>query len=340
MKPIAISYGDPAGIGSEIILKAWQNKQKYNLPNFFVVGSVKIIDAYAKLLNINIPIKEISKIDLQNPHFINEVYKNALPVLNIENDNLSFTPGVIQAKAANTIIKAIELCVELIFQKTASAIVTAPISKETLYKAGFNFPGHTEFLAHLAKQYINYNSKSVMMLKGKELAVIPTTIHVALKEIPNILSTQLIIDTVKIVYNDLQYRFNIKNPRLAIAGLNPHAGENGFIGIEENTIIKPAIEILKKDNILTTGPFSADTMFGPNNRKAYDAAICMYHDQALIPIKTLYFEDAVNITLGLPFVRTSPDHGTAFDIAGKNIASPQSFIEALLTAEIMVKNSV
>lgn len=335
MKPIAISCGDPSGIGIELILKAWQNKVYYKLPSFFVIGSSQIIQDYIKLLNIKTPIQELSEFNFKN---INEIFANALPVLNIAEQQV-FSPALPQIINASAIIKSIELAVELIFNKKASALVTAPISKVHLYQANFKFPGHTEFLAYLTKQYTKQDVKPIMMLKAKDLAVVPTTIHIPLKDITQILTSELIIETIEIVHNDLQKRFRIKHPRLTISGLNPHAGENGTMGYEEQTIIQSAINELKLLGINVNGPLPADTMFHKTARSKYDAAICMYHDQALIPIKTLHFDDAVNITLGLPFIRTSPDHGTAFDIAGKNLASPKSFIKAILTAKQMVQNS-
>ena len=338
MRPIAISCGDPSGIGTEIIIKAWLNRQFCNLPCFFIVGSYEIIAQYSKLLNINVPLQKIKANQLQNYNDINEIYQTSLPILDIENKQF-FSPSIAKTENVDGIIECIETAVSLIFKGYASAIVTCPIAKSNLYKAGFKFPGHTEFLAHLAYKHTNNLSQAVMMLKGKELAVVPTTIHIALKEVTNILTAKLIIDTVKITYQSLQEKFNIKNPRISIAGLTPHASEDGSMGTEEQTIIIPAINSLKKMGIFTQGPLPADTMFYKNARVKYDAAICMYHDQALIPIKTLHFDDAVNITLGLPFIRTSPDHGTAFNIAGKNVASYKSLAEAILTAQIMVQNS-
>lgn len=338
MRPIAISCGDPSGIGTEIIIKAWLNREFYNLPCFFIVGSYEIILEYSKLLNINIPLQKIKAHNLQNHHDINKIYKTSLPILNIKNKQI-FSPSIARTENASGIIECIETAVKLVFKGYASAIVTCPIAKKNLYNAGFKFPGHTEFLAHLAYKYTNILPHPVMMLKGKELAVVPTTIHIALKEIADILTPKLIIDTVKITYQSLKQQFNIKNPRISIAGLNPHAGEDGSMGLEEQNIITPAIDGLKKIDIFAQGPLPADTMFHKNAIANYDVAICMYHDQALIPIKTLHFDDAVNITLGLPFIRTSPDHGTAFNIAGKNIASYKSLAEAILIAQEMLQNN-
>jgi 4-hydroxythreonine-4-phosphate dehydrogenase len=217
----------------------------------------------------------------------------------------------------------------------ARAIVTNPISKSILYAAGFSYPGHTEFLAALAQGHYGEHFRSVMMLWSQELAVVPLTIHIALRAVPDYLTQELIIETAEIVARDLTSRFKIIAPRLAFSGLNPHAGEDGALGREEIEIMQPAIENLVIMGIKAQGPFPADTMFHAQARQAYDVALCPTHDQALIPIKTLAFDRGVNVTLGLPFVRTSPDHGTAFTIAGKNLADPTSLIEAIRLAHEM-----
>jgi 4-hydroxythreonine-4-phosphate dehydrogenase len=211
-------------------------------------------------------------------------------------------------------------------------VVTCPIAKKPLYDAGFGFPGHTEYLAHLASRHIGRDVTPVMLLAGPDLRTVPVTIHIALADVPKVLTTELIIATARITAADLKSRFGIPRPRLAIAGLNPHAGEGGAMGLEDIAIVAPAVEMLKAEGIDAIGPLPADTMFHPRARASYDAALCMYHDQALIPAKTLAFDEAVNVTLGLPFIRTSPDHGTAFDIAGKGIARADSLIAALRLA--------
>jgi 4-hydroxythreonine-4-phosphate dehydrogenase len=216
----------------------------------------------------------------------------------------------------------------------ASAVVTNPIAKSVLYRAGFRHPGHTEFLAELAATK-GRTPQPVMMLWSPALVVVPVTIHLALRDAIARLSSELIVSTVRIVVADLKTRFGLANPRLAVSGLNPHAGEEGSLGTEEQTIVAPAIEILRREGIEIRGPLPADTMFHDAARKTYDCAVCMYHDQALIPVKTLAFEEAVNVTLGLPFIRTSPDHGTAFDIAGSGRANPSSLIAALQLAARM-----
>ena len=214
----------------------------------------------------------------------------------------------------------------------AAAVVTNPIAKKVLYDSGFRFPGHTEFLADLATQATGRPVQAVMMLAGPELRTVPVTIHVALAEVPPLLTTELIVATARIVAADLRWRFGIARPRLAIAGLNPHAGEDGAMGGEDRAVIKPAVEALVAEGIAAFGPLPADTMFHGEARARYDAALCMYHDQALIPVKTLAFDETVNVTLGLSFVRTSPDHGTAFDIAGTGKARANSLIAALKLA--------
>jgi 4-hydroxythreonine-4-phosphate dehydrogenase len=214
----------------------------------------------------------------------------------------------------------------------AAAIVTNPIAKSVLYRAGFQDPGHTEYLARLAKEMMGIAATPVMMLWCDELAVVPVTIHVPLRAVPELLNADLIVETGRVVAHDLIHRFGIRSPRLAVTGLNPHAGEDGLIGDEERRVITPAIERLRASGVAVRGPLPADTMFHAAARRAYDAALCMYHDQALVAIKTLAFDEAVNVTLGLPFVRTSPDHGTAFDIAGTGRANPASLMASLKLA--------
>jgi 4-hydroxythreonine-4-phosphate dehydrogenase len=233
---------------------------------------------------------------------------------------------------APSVIEAIKTAVQLVRAGSAAAVVTNPIAKHVLYKAGFRHPGHTEFLAALAAEGGNQTYHPVMMLWSEQLAVIPVTVHVPLSDVPSALTRDLIVLTGRIVARELRERFGIADPRLALAGLNPHAGENGAMGTEDETIIVPAIDILRAEGIQVAGPLPADTMFHAHARSRYDAALAMYHDQALIPIKTIAFDEAVNVTLGLPFVRTSPDHGTAFDIAGKGIARPDSLMAALKLA--------
>ncbi|MFZ0603783.1 MAG: 4-hydroxythreonine-4-phosphate dehydrogenase PdxA, partial [Roseiarcus sp.] len=240
------------------------------------------------------------------------------------------------AANAPATLESIERAVEAVGQGQARALVTNPIAKATLYEAGFKHPGHTEYLGELAKAW-GAPAFPVMMIWSETLAVVPVTIHIPLAEAPRALTAELIIRTARIVDHDLRARFGVERPRLALAGLNPHAGEGGAMGREEITIIKPAIEALKAEGIDVVGPLPADTMFHAKARARYDVALTMYHDQGLIPVKTLAFDEGVNVTLGLPFVRTSPDHGTAFDIAGKGIANPASLIAALKLADRLTR---
>ena len=243
-------------------------------------------------------------------------------------------PGQPDDSSADAALASIRQAVADVAAGRASAVVTNPIAKSVLYRAGFRHPGHTEFLAELAASD-GRTPQPVMMLWSPALAVVPVTIHLSLREAIEQLRSELIVSTARIAVADLKARFGIARPRLAVSGLNPHAGEDGSLGVEDQTIVAPAIEVLRSEGIDARGPLPADTMFHAAARKTYDCAICMYHDQALIPIKTIAFEDAVNVTLGLPFIRTSPDHGTAFDIAGTGRANPSSLIAALRLAARM-----
>lgn len=238
------------------------------------------------------------------------------------------------------IIGAIDMAVDLILEGHARAMVTAPIHKAALYAAGFTAPGHTEYIASKCSKFKNKNYHPVMMLASEELCVVPLTIHVALKDVSPLISEELIIKSVKIINQSMKDYFGLEFPSITVCGLNPHAGEDNAFGREDNDIIKPAIEKLKLDAIRVSGPHPADTMFHKAARDKYDVALCMYHDQALIPIKTIDFDAAVNVTLGLPIVRTSPDHGTALNIAGRGLANPISMINSLKLADRMSKNII
>jgi 4-hydroxythreonine-4-phosphate dehydrogenase len=240
------------------------------------------------------------------------------------------TPGALDAANAPAVIEAIETAVQACLAGEAAAVVTAPIHKAVLNSAGFGFPGHTEFLAHLTAA-----PRAVMMLASDQLRVVPLTIHIPIADVPGAISKQSVFDTGEIILTALRRDFGILNPRLAVAGLNPHAGEDGMLGPEDAAVIAPAVAALKARGFAVKGPLSADTLFHEEARKTYDAALCMYHDQALIPIKTLSFWDGVNVTLGLPIVRTSPDHGTALDIAGQGKADARSMIAAVKMAADM-----
>jgi 4-hydroxythreonine-4-phosphate dehydrogenase len=247
-------------------------------------------------------------------------------------------PGRLATANAPAVIEAIARAVGDVRSGVAGAVVTNPINKKALYEAGFQHPGHTEFLGTLSAAWTGTAARPVMMLAGPELKAVPVTIHIPLREVAATLSTRLIVETARIVAADLKRRFAIAEPRLAVAGLNPHAGEGGALGSEDEAIVRPAVEALRAEGIAASGPFSADTMFHPEARRGYDVALCMYHDQALIPAKTLAFAEAVNVTLGLAFVRTSPDHGTALDIAGTGRANPASLAAALRLAAELRRN--
>jgi len=322
---LLLTQGDPAGIGPELALRAWMLRKEQALPPFAVLSDPAFLERVAQSQGWDIPIMavEVSRIP--------DTFPNALPVLPLS-VSVSAQPGKPDAGAAASVIESIETAVRLVQKGAASALVTNPIAKHVLYEAGFRHPGHTEFLAALASEGRDEIWHPVMMLWSEELSVVPVTVHIPLADVPSALTSDLIVLTGRIVARELRERFGIAHPRLALAGLNPHAGENGAMGQEDSSVIAPAIDMLRADGIEVTGPLPADTMFHARARSRYDAALAMYHDQALIPIKTIAFDEAVNVTLGLPFVRTSPDHGTAFDIAGQGIARPDSLIAAIKLA--------
>lgn len=325
--PLAVTMGDPAGIGPEIVIKAHARRADRGLAPFVVYGCPRTLFDRARLLGIDSPLAEVSSPAEAAQHFA-----SALPVLSIPVARDS-KPGQPLTENAMGTISAIEQAVRAVVAGDASAVVTAPIAKSVLYAAGFVHPGHTEFLATLAGTLVpGKRHRPVMMLASDLLRVVPATIHVPLSDVPRALTKRLLYETISITWRSLKSDFGISEPRVAVAALNPHAGEGGTIGREDIDLIAPAIEELRREGLAVSGPHSADTLFHEAARKTYDAAVCMYHDQALIPIKTLSFDTGVNITLGLPFVRTSPDHGTAFDIAAKGIASPESMIAAIRMA--------
>lgn len=323
--PLAVTMGEPAGVGGEVTLSTWHRRHATAMPAFFVIDDAGRLAALARRLGLDVPIRPIA-----TPEEAAAIFTEALPVLD-RPLGIEVMPGKPTPETAAAVRESIETAVALVSQGRAGAVVTNPINKEVLYAAGFTFPGHTEFLAALA----GIRTPPIMMLLCPELRVIPVTIHVSLADALRTLSTDAIRIASEITAAALRSDFGITHPRLAIAGLNPHAGEGGSMGSEESTIIAPAIRALRDQGIDVTGPLPPDTMFTPRARKTYDAAICMYHDQALIPIKALDFDGGVNATLGLPFVRTSPDHGTAFDIAGTGRAHPGSLMAALRTAAEM-----
>ena len=326
-KPLALTSGEPAGIGPDITIKAWLRRDELKLPAFYLLGDPKSLSARAKSLGLNVKLAEIRAEEAC------DIFANALPVVPT-GQAATAKPGEPDDSSAGAAMASIRQAVSDVTAGRASAVVTNPIAKSVLYRAGFRHHGHTEYLAALAAT-ASHTPQPVMMLWSAALAVVPVTIHVSLRDALALLSSELIVTTARIAVAGLKARFGLANPRLAVSGLNPHAGEDGSLGTEETTIVAPAIEILRREGIEIRGPLPADTMFHEAARRSYDCAICMYHDQALIPIKTLAFEDAVNVTLGLPFIRTSPDHGTALDIAGTGKANPSSLIAALRLAARM-----
>ena len=326
-KPLALTCGEPAGIGPDITIKAWLRRNELKLPPFYVLGDRDFLSRRASALGLEVKLADIG------PKDAIATFADALPVV-ATGHPATARPGQPDGTSAAAALASIRQAVADVADGQASAVVTNPISKSVLYRAGFRHPGHTEFLAELAASN-GHVPQPVMLLWSPTLAVVPVTIHLALHEAITRLTSDLLVSTARIVVADLKARFGLAHPRLAVSGLNPHAGEDGSLGTEELTIVAPAIEILRGEGIDVRGPLPADTMFHAAARKTYDCAICMYHDQALIPVKTLAFEDAVNVTLGLPFIRTSPDHGTAFDIAGTGKASPSSLIAALRLAARM-----
>lgn len=326
-KPLALTSGEPAGIGPDITLAAWLKRRELDLPPFYLLGDRASIAERAKVLGLAVELAEVGADEAA------AAFRHALPVV-ATGKLATARPGVPDDGSAPAALASIRQAVADVTSGKAAAVVTNPIAKNVLYRSGFRHPGHTEFLAELASA-AGRAPQPVMMLWSPALAVVPVTIHVSLREALAQLSTNLIVSTARIVIADMTARFGIAAPRLAISGLNPHAGEDGTLGMEDVEIVAPAVEILRSEGINAWGPLPADTMFHDAARKTYDCAICMYHDQALIPIKTVAFADAVNVTLGLPFVRTSPDHGTAFDIAGSGRANPSSLIAALRLAARM-----
>jgi 4-hydroxythreonine-4-phosphate dehydrogenase len=325
MSPLALTMGEPAGIGPELALLAWIRRAAHDLPPFIVLADPDHLAHLAKNLDYAVPVV------VTEPERAAEMFPLALPVMPLDMAVVA-EPGTPNAADAPAVIESIRRGVELVQAGRASALVTNPISKAPLTRAGFPHPGHTEFLGALAEQHAGRASPPVMMLWAPDLAVVPVTVHIPLSEVPSRLTRELILETARITAHDLKTRFAIPHPRLAVCGLNPHAGEDGTLGAEDAEIIAPAIAELRAEGIDASGPYPADTLFHEAARTTYDAALAMYHDQALIPIKTIAFDRAVNVTLGLPFVRTSPDHGTAFDIAGKGRADPSSLIAALKLA--------
>ncbi|HVB15200.1 MAG TPA: 4-hydroxythreonine-4-phosphate dehydrogenase PdxA [Stellaceae bacterium] len=322
--PLALTMGEPAGIGGEIALQAWLRRGD-GVPPFYVIDDPGRLAELARHLGWDVRLRTLSA-----PQEAGAVFAEALPVRPV-GGRPHAEPGRPDPADAALVIAAIDAAVADVQAGNAAAIVTNPISKEALYRAGFRHPGHTEYLGELA----GLATTPVMMLACAELRVVPVTIHLALRQAIEQLSSAAIVHAGEVTQAALVRDFAIAAPVLAVAGLNPHAGEAGALGHEDIDIIAPAVATLRAAGIDARGPLAADAMFSAAARRGYDAALCMYHDQALIPVKTLDFDGAVNVTLGLPFIRTSPDHGTAFDIAGRGIARPDSLIAALRLAARM-----
>jgi 4-hydroxythreonine-4-phosphate dehydrogenase len=333
VQPLALTIGEPAGIGPDLALAIWSRRAELGIPAFYVCGDPDFLGRRADRLGLDVPIAVVAAQTAASK------FSSALPVVPIDTP-VTATPGQPDRSSAPAAVASIRRAVADVMSGAATAVVTNPVAKNVLYNWGFAEPGHTEFLAKLVQEATGKSLRPVMMLWSPELAVVPVTIHLPLKDVFEQLSTDLIVETGHIVAHDLVTRFGIARPRLAIAGLNPHAGEEGTLGEEDRDVVAPAVARLRNDGIAARGPLPADSLFHAQARETYDAALCMYHDQALIPIKTLAFDHAVNVTLGLPFVRTSPDHGTAFDIAGTGRADPASLIAAIhLAARLAKANS-
>ena len=324
--PLAISLGDPAGIGPEVIAKCWDNRSAFNLPPFVAIGDPRSVGAIW-----DGPIEIIT-----DPREADSAFDLGLPLIQLLSAEAD-VPAHPSVAGAHCSLDCLEIAVGLARSGSASAVVTGPVAKEQLYGIGFQHPGQTEFVAERCGVS---PGNVVMMLAGPSLRTVPVTTHVRFTEVPEKLTSQLIESRGRATLRGLQRNFGIAEPRLAISGLNPHAGEGGALGREEIEIIQPAIAALVAEGWTVTGPHPADTMFHDRARANYDAALCMYHDQALIPVKALHFEEAVNVTLGLPIVRTAPDHGTAFDIAGQDRADPRPMAAAIrMAAECAARRS-
>ncbi len=324
--PLALTMGEPAGIGPELIIRLWEERESLNLPPFIYIGAPEALQAVKP---------DIAYTIIADPNEAIAVFPNALPVLPVPLAH-SVVPGEGNAENGLAVIQAIDVACELALARKVAAIVTAPLHKALLYKAGFDAPGHTEYLARLCGMP---DSSSIMMLATEGLRVVPVTVHIPLKDVATTLTSNAIIQAGIVTAADLRDRFGIEKPRLAVAGLNPHAGEGGTIGMEESTHIMPAIWALRDQGIDVSDPQPADTLFHADARATYDAVLCMYHDQALVPLKTLDFWGGVNITLGLPIIRTSPDHGTAFNLAGQGIARTDSMLQAIRVAADMASKA-
>jgi 4-hydroxythreonine-4-phosphate dehydrogenase len=324
-RPLALALGEPAGIGPDITLMAWRARRARQVPAFIAVGDPALLDDRARRLGFEVPLTRAA------PEEAAALFADTLPVL-AAGPAATAAPGRPDAASAACVLEALAAALGLVTAGRADALVTCPLAKSVVQAAGFPFPGHTEYLADRARRPDGTVPRPAMLIWSPLLAVVPATIHVPLKDVPGLLTTALLVETGRIVARDMARRFGLARPRLAFCGLNPHAGEGGLMGAEDEAVVRPAVEALMAEGIAALGPLPADTLFHPQARAHYDVAIGMYHDQVLIPAKTLAFHDGVNATLGLPFIRTSPDHGTAFDIAGTGRADPSSLIAALRLA--------
>lgn len=331
LAPLAVSMGEPAGIGPDLILQLYAQRAEYELPPFIVMGSMAFLAARARRLGLNINFAQTTAAEAAGQFPI------ALPVSHIDG-LVPDKPGETSHLSGKVVIESIARAVSETLGGACRGVVTAPIHKAALYTAGFRYPGHTEYLAALCANGKG-TPQPVMMLAHEDLRVVPLTIHVPLRDVPGLVTQKLIRDTVLILEHDLRTRFGILDPRIAVTGLNPHAGESGSIGTEDRDVILPAITDLQHSGSRVEGPFPADTIFHLPSWKTYDAVLAMYHDQALIPIKTVAFDQGVNVTLGLPIVRTSPDHGTAFALAGTGQASAASMLAAIRLADRMTSGA-
>ncbi|WEK48597.1 MAG: 4-hydroxythreonine-4-phosphate dehydrogenase PdxA [Candidatus Kaistia colombiensis] len=330
-RPLALTMGEPAGIGPDVTLAVWRERRERRLPPFYVLADPEALRGRAALMGLDIPIETMTA-----PEAIG-AFDRVLPVVALESPAVA-SPGVPERSAARGVIEAIARAVGDVRAGLASALVTNPINKKALFDAGFQHPGHTEFLGMLSAAWSGSPAHPVMMLAGPGLRAVPATIHVPIASVPSLLTEEMLIRTGRTIDHDMRRRFGIPAPRIAVAGLNPHAGEGGVMGTEDDAVIRPAVAALRAEGIDAFGPLAPDTMFHSEARARYDVALCMYHDQALIPTKTIAFSETVNVTLGLPFVRTSPDHGTAFDIAGTGKADISSLAAALRLADELARH--
>ena len=322
--PIAAALGDPAGVGPELFARAWAARRERGLPRFFGVGCAQSVRR----------VWDGPVVDVSGPEEARERFDEGFPVWTIC-DSGNTELGVPSAEAAQCALQALEFGIGLARNGAARALVTGPVSKDQLYRVGFQHAGQTEFIADrcgIAR------SNAIMLLASDALKVVPLTVHVPLRQVPDLITQELVVARTQAAARGMERSFGIEQPRLALAGLNPHAGEAGALGTEEVEVLRPAVEQLRAEGYDVTGPHSPDAMFTPAARATYDAALCLYHDQGLIPLKALAFDEGVNVTLGLPIVRTSPDHGTAFDIAGKGVASPGPTIAAIRMAAQIVRS--